>query len=88
MWTDWICPETRRLRKLERADCAPSLCPDGTELVPCDIASRCYCRETTLEEILSDPIVRDLMQADGVDAVEMEAMLRRIAGRPTVAAPP
>ena len=35
-------------------------------------------REPTLKEILSDSIVTALMQADGVDPVELEAMLTRI----------
>ena len=37
-------------------------------------------REPTLEEILSDPLTRAVMEADGVDRHELEAMLRR-AGR-------
>src|SRR5262249_56581156 len=39
----------------------------------------CRCREATLEEIFSDPIVRALMEADGVDPDELEAMLRQVA---------
>jgi hypothetical protein len=35
--------------------------------------------EPTLHEILSDSIVAALMQADGVDAVALKAMLRKIA---------
>jgi hypothetical protein len=35
--------------------------------------------EPTIGEILSDPIVRALMEADGVEPSELEAMLRRIA---------
>ena len=45
----------------------------------------CRCREATLEEILSDPIVRALMAADGVDHDELEAMLRRVALRLRIA---
>ena len=37
--------------------------------------------EPTLEEILSDPIVEALMQADDVDADELDTMLGEIAGR-------
>jgi hypothetical protein len=37
------------------------------------------CPEPTLHEILSDSIVAALMQADGVDAVELKATLRRVA---------
>ena len=37
-------------------------------------------REPTLEEILSEPIIRAVMEADGVDRQELEAMLRQ-AGR-------
>jgi len=35
-------------------------------------------REPTLKEILSDPIVTALMSADGVDPVELQAMLTQI----------
>jgi hypothetical protein len=38
----------------------------------------CRQREPTLKEILSDPIVTALMRADGVDPLELEAMLTRI----------
>jgi hypothetical protein len=37
-------------------------------------------REPTLEEILSDSVTRAVMEADGVDRQELEAMLRQ-AGR-------
>jgi hypothetical protein len=33
--------------------------------------------EPTLKDLLSDPITRALMEADGVDGEELEAMLRR-----------
>jgi hypothetical protein len=39
-----------------------------------------YHRELTLEEILSDSVTRAVMEADGVDRQELEAMLRQ-AGR-------
>jgi len=35
--------------------------------------------EPTLEEILSDPIFRAMMDADGVDPDELETMLREVA---------
>jgi hypothetical protein len=35
--------------------------------------------EPTLEEILSEPIVRAVMAADGVEQHELTAMLRRVA---------
>jgi hypothetical protein len=38
-----------------------------------------YYREPTLDELLSDPIVSALMQADSVDRRELRAMLRNIA---------
>jgi hypothetical protein len=41
---------------------------------------RWYHRELTLEDILSDSIVRDVMEADGVDPQELAAMLREMAG--------
>lgn len=37
-----------------------------------------YLREPTLEDMLSDPIVVALMDADGVDPRELEAMLRDV----------
>ncbi|HEY6992144.1 MAG TPA: hypothetical protein VH397_00395 [Xanthobacteraceae bacterium] len=37
-----------------------------------------YRREPTLEDILTDPIVVALMDADGVDARELAAMLRDV----------
>jgi hypothetical protein len=40
----------------------------------------CY-REPTLNGILSDSIVRAVMEADGVNPLELEAMLRRVARR-------
>jgi hypothetical protein len=36
-------------------------------------------REPTLGEMLSDNLVKLVMKADGVDADELEAMLRRVA---------
>jgi hypothetical protein len=40
-------------------------------------------REPTLEDILSDPIVTALMEADGVDRQELEAMLKETGRRST-----
>jgi hypothetical protein len=37
-----------------------------------------YYREPSLEEMLSDPIVRAMMDADGVDPHELKAMLREV----------
>ena len=36
------------------------------------------CRELTLDDILSDPIVVALMRADGVDAGEFATMVNRV----------
>ena len=36
-------------------------------------------REPTLREMLADPIVRALMEADGVETEEVEATLRGVA---------
>ena len=36
-------------------------------------------REPTLEDILSDPIVRVVMKADGVDPQRLESTLREMA---------
>jgi hypothetical protein len=38
-----------------------------------------YSPEPTLDEILSDPIVTALMQADSVDPRQLDRMLKRIA---------
>jgi len=37
-----------------------------------------YHREPTLEEILSDSVVRAVMKADGVDPVALEVMLKEV----------
>jgi hypothetical protein len=36
-------------------------------------------REPTLDELLSDSLVKLVMKADGVDVDELEGMLRRVA---------
>jgi hypothetical protein len=46
---------------------------------------RCRRREASLKEIVSDPIVRAVMEADGVTPRELEAMLRRVAKRMSTA---
>jgi hypothetical protein len=46
----------------------------------------CNC-EPTLNGILSDCIVRAVMEADGVNPHELEAMLRRVAQRLRIARP-
>jgi len=38
-----------------------------------------HCREPRLEEMLADPIVRAVMEADGVDLRELEAELQQTA---------
>ena len=45
----------------------------------------CRRREATLEEIFSDPIVRAMMEADGVNSHELAAMLRQVAQRLSIA---
>jgi hypothetical protein len=40
--------------------------------------SRCY-REPTVTEVLADPLIRLVMQADGVDVDELDAALTRTA---------
>ena len=42
-------------------------------------------REPTLNGILSDPVVRAVMEADGVNRHELEVMLRRVAQRLRIA---
>ncbi len=39
---------------------------------------KCW-REPSLEDILSDPITKAVIEADGVDTNELDAMLRQIA---------
>jgi hypothetical protein len=41
-----------------------------------------YYREPTLQDILSDSIVRQLMAADHVDPRELRIMLTRVSTRP------
>jgi hypothetical protein len=36
--------------------------------------------EPTLDEVLSDPLVQEVMASDGVDPAELEAALSEIAG--------
>ena len=40
----------------------------------------CPLREPTIEKLLSDPLIRTIMEADGVDLTELKAMMRRLAG--------
>lgn len=40
-------------------------------------------RAVTIAELLAEPIVRDLMRADGVDPASLEALLRGIAAAPS-----
>jgi hypothetical protein len=40
--------------------------------------------DLTIEHVLAEPIVCDLMRADGVDPAAFEALLRSIAARPAV----
>jgi hypothetical protein len=47
-----------------------------------------YFREPTLSEILSDSIVKALMNADGVDPIALEAMLRQIGDHAPIAPDP
>ena len=51
-----------------------------------------HCREPRLEEMLADPIVKAVMEADGVDLRELEAELQQTATllhatRPTLIPP-
>jgi hypothetical protein len=76
MWRDWM---SRMMQGWERRWSFGQLfrCPDRTELAPSD-ATR-WNAAPTLAEILSDPIVRALMDADGVEPHEIRAALSRIA---------
>ena len=46
---------------------------------PALLARHCHRGEASLEEIVSDPIVQAVMEADGVNPRELDAMLRRVA---------
>jgi len=87
MWTGWICAGSCESEKTEEARAASSRCFEEAELVPGDNPARCHCREATLGEILADPIVTALMQADGVEPEEIKVMLRQIVRRPSGARP-
>ena len=39
------------------------------------------CRELDLKAMLADPIVKTVMEADGIDPRELEAELQQIAAR-------
>jgi len=41
----------------------------------------CPMRDPTIAELLSDPLIRAIMEADGVDPMELKAMMRRLAAR-------
>jgi F420-0:gamma-glutamyl ligase len=38
-----------------------------------------YCRDQTVAEILTDTVTKMVMEADGIDAKKLEAMLRLVA---------
>ena len=44
------------------------------------------CREPSLQDILSDPIIQAVISADGVDPGELDAMLRQVAQKRGAAA--
>jgi hypothetical protein len=52
---------------------------------PALLARRCHRGEASLEEIVSDPIVQAVMEADGVNPRELDAMLRRVAQHLSIA---
>jgi hypothetical protein len=78
MWRNWMC---RMMQGFERRWSFGQLfrCPDQTELAPSDTVRTCWNAEPTLAEILSDPIVRALMDADGVEPHEIRTVLSRIS---------
>ena len=80
MWRNWM---GRMMQGIERRWSFGQLfrCPDQTELAPSH-ATR-WNAEPTLAEILSDPIVRALMDADGVEPHEIRAVLSRISDAPS-----
>jgi hypothetical protein len=80
MWRNWMC---RMMQEFERRWSFGLLfrCPDQTELAPSE--PTCWNAEPTLAEILSDPIVRALMDADGVEPHEIRTVLSRISATPS-----
>ena len=52
---------------------------------PAFLARPCHRGEASLEEIVSDPIVQAVMEADGVNPHELDAMLRRVARHLSIA---
>jgi hypothetical protein len=60
----------------------PALPLPRSETLNGDLESPMNChREPTLDGILSDPIVRAVMEADCVNPLELEEMLRQVAQR-------
>jgi hypothetical protein len=48
-----------------------------------DVPMTSYFRDPTLAELLSDPMTRAVMRADGVNPQELEASFRDLAARHT-----
>jgi len=44
-------------------------------------SAECPMLDPTISELLSDPLVRAIMEADGVDPMELKAMMRCLAAR-------
>jgi hypothetical protein len=82
MWRNWMC---RMIQGFEKRWSFGQLfrCPDHTELAPLDTVRTAWNTEPTLAEILSDPIVRALMDADGVEPHDIKAVLNRIGSSPS-----
>jgi len=81
MWRDRMCRMMQGWERRRRSFGQLFRCPDRTELAPSD-ATR-WNAEPTLAEILSDPIARALMDADGVEPHEIRTVLSRISANPT-----
>jgi hypothetical protein len=75
MWRELICVAKRASHKPERAKAV------RTRRGHAGYDQPRTCREPTLDDMLSDPIVRDLMRADGVNASELATMLGRVGSK-------
>jgi len=78
------CEQTKKRGADMKASCMTALLATAhrslTRVRKQERAMNRSCRELTLTEALSDPLVRTVMAADGVDPRELEATMNRIAG--------
>jgi hypothetical protein len=59
-----------------------SVCHRSKKANLCRVRCRCEgCSYLTVEEVMAEPMVRELMRADRVDPAAFEALLRSVAAR-------